>query len=151
MALNHISICGRLTKDVELRHTTNGKAVASFTLAVDRDFDKTTDFINCVAWEKTAEFVSKYFSKGKLAIVAGRLQMREYTDRDGNKRTAAEVVASNVYFAESKKNEQASEIPYNKQQSAHVYGNAADLIDRYPGVAKRSRFTEMDDDGDLPF
>ena len=144
MALNHISICGRLTKDVELRYTNTNKAVASFTLAVDRDFgDKTTDFINCVAWEKTAEFVSKYFSKGKLAIVAGRLQMREYTDRDGNKRTAAEVVANNVYFAESKKNEQAA---------TPSYGNASDLIDRYPGVAKRARFTEMDDDMDgLPF
>jgi single-strand DNA-binding protein len=109
MALNHISIAGRLTKDVDLRYTNSGKAVASFTLAVDRDFgDKATDFINCVAWEGTGKFVADYFSKGKMAIVAGRLQMREYEDKNGNKRTAAEVVCTNVYFGESKKNEQTA-------------------------------------------
>lgn len=151
MALNHITIMGRLTRDPELRHTNSNKAVASFTLAVDRDYGEGTDFVNCVAWEKLAEFVSKYFEKGKAMIVAGKLQSREYNDRDGNKRTAYEVVANNVYFGDSKRNEQVSEIPYNKQQNAPAYGNAADLIDRYPGVAKRSRFTEMDDDGDLPF
>lgn len=136
MALNHISLSGRLTKDVELRYTNSGKAVASFTLAVDRDFgDKATDFINCVAWDKTAEFVSKFFSKGKMAIVAGRLQMREYTDRDGNKRTAAEVVASNVYFAESKKSEQ-----HKNRDIGELAGFAG------------TRFVEDDDvDGDLPF
>lgn len=107
--LNHISIMGRLTRDPELRYTQNDLPVASFTLAVDRDFksgsgEKETDFINCVAWRNTAEFVGKYFTKGSAAIVAGRLQIRSYTDKDNNKRTAAEVVADNVYFAESKSN-----------------------------------------------
>lgn len=151
MALNHVSLCGRLTADPTMRYTNNQKPVVSFTLAVDRDFGEGADFINIVAWDKTASFVEKYFSKGKMAIVAGRLQMRQYEDKEGHKRTVAEVVATNVYFAESKKNEQVSEIPYNKQKNEPTYGNASDLIDRYPGVAKRSRFTEMDDDGDLPF
>ena len=118
--LNHISIMGRLTKDVELRRTNNGAAVASFTLAVDRDFknsngEKETDFIEVVCWKNTAEFVSKYFSKGKMAIVAGRLQIRGWTDKDGNKRKTAEVVADNVYFGDSKKedsgNHDSSDIP----------------------------------------
>ncbi len=101
--LNHITIMGRLTKDVELRRTGTGTAVASFTIACDRDFgDKETDFIECVAWKNTAEFVSKYFSKGKMAVVSGRLQMRSWTDKEGNKRRTAEVVADSVYFGESK-------------------------------------------------
>lgn len=104
--LNHISIAGRLTKDVELRRTNSGKAVASFTLAVDRDFgqngQKETDFIECTAWGSTGEFVSKYFSKGKMAIVSGRLQIRKWEDKNGNKRTSPEVVADNVYFCEKK-------------------------------------------------
>jgi single-strand DNA-binding protein len=105
--LNHISIAGRLTKDPELRRTNTGVAVTSFTVAVDRDFkekngEKETDFIECVAWRNTAEFVEKYFSKGKMAIVAGRLQIRSWTDKDGNKRKTAEVVADNVYFGDSK-------------------------------------------------
>ena len=103
MALNHISIMGRLCADPVLRHTQSGKPVASFTLAVDRDFgEKQTDFIPCVAWGKTGEFVDKYFEKGKMAIVVGRLQMRDWQDKDGNKRTTAEVNAVNVYFGESK-------------------------------------------------
>lgn len=106
--LNHISIMGRITKDIELRRTPTGVPVASFTLAVDRDFkekngEKETDFIDCVAWRNTAEFVEKYFSKGRMAIVAGRLQIRSWTDKDGNKRRTAEVVADNVYFGDSKK------------------------------------------------
>lgn len=103
--LNHITIMGRLTKDVELRRTGTGTAVASFTLAVDRDFSKENevDFIECVAWSKTAEFVSKYFSKGRMAVVSGRLQIRGWEDKDGNKRKTAEVVADNVYFGDSKK------------------------------------------------
>ena len=103
--LNHITIMGRLTKDVELRRTGTGTAVASFTLAVDRDFSKENevDFIECVAWSKTAEFVSKYFSKGRMAIVSGSLQIRSWTDKDGNKRKTAEVIANNVYFGDSKK------------------------------------------------
>lgn len=103
--LNHISIMGRLTKDVEIRRTNSGTAVANFTLAVERDFskDKETDFIECVAWGKTAEFAEKYFSKGSMAIAAGRLQIRKWEDKNGNKRSTAEVVAENIYFGEAKK------------------------------------------------
>lgn len=107
--LNHITIMGRFTRDPELRRTGSGIAVASFTLAVDRDFsgkdsnEKETDFIDCVAWRQTGEFVSKYFTKGRMAVVSGRLQIRGYTDKEGNKRRVAEVVAENVYFADSKK------------------------------------------------
>lgn len=110
--LNHIVVMGRLTHDIELRRTANGVAVASFGLAVDRDFapkdggEKETDFIEVVAWRNTAEFVSKYFSKGRMAVVSGRLQVRSYTDKDGNKRRAAEIVADNIYFGDSKKAEQ---------------------------------------------
>ena len=106
--LNHIVIMGRLTKNPELRRTGNGVAVASFTLAVDRDFtgkdggEKETDFIDCVAWRGTGEFVNKYFAKGRMACVSGRLQLRDWTDKNGNKRRNAEVVADNVYFADSK-------------------------------------------------
>ena len=109
--LNHITIMGRLTKDVELRRTDKGTAVASFTLAVDRDFSKEneTDFIECVAWKNTAEFVSKYFSKGRMAIVSGSLQIRNWTDKDGNKRKTAEVIANNVYFGDSKRNDEPTE------------------------------------------
>jgi len=107
--LNHIVIMGRLTKDPELRRTGSGVACTSFTLAVDRDFgkdEKETDFIECVAWRQTGEFVSKYFSKGRMAAVSGRLQIRSWTDKDGNKRKTAEVVADNVYFGDSKQSEQ---------------------------------------------
>ena len=106
--LNHITIMGRLTRDPELRRTGSGVAVASFTLAVDRDFgknengEKETDFIDCVAWRQTGEFVSKYFTKGRMAVVSGRLQIRPWTDKDGNKRRTAEVVADNCYFGDSK-------------------------------------------------
>ena len=107
--LNHITIMGRLTRDPEMRTTQSGVAVASFTLAVDRDFggrdggEKQTDFIDCTAWRHTAEFVSKYFAKGSMAIVKGRLQIDNYTDNDGNKRKSAKVIADNIYFGESKK------------------------------------------------
>ena len=106
--LNHITIMGRLTRDPELRRTGSGIAVASFTVAVDRDFadrqsgEKETDFIDCVAWRQTGEFVSKYFTKGRMAVVSGRLQIRGWTDKDGNKRRTAEIVADNVYFGDSK-------------------------------------------------
>ena len=107
--LNHITIMGRLTRDPELRRTGSGIAVASFTVAVDRDFggrdggEKETDFIDCVAWRQTGEFVSKYFSKGRMIVVSGRLQIRSWTDKDGNKRRTAEVVADNCYFGDSKR------------------------------------------------
>ena len=107
--LNHIVIMGRLTRDPELRRTGSGVAVASFTVAVDRDFgnrdngEKETDFIDCVAWRQTGEFVSKYFTKGRMAVVSGRLQIRNWTDKEGNKRRTAEIVADNVYFGDSKR------------------------------------------------
>lgn len=106
--LNKIILMGRLTRDPELRHTQSGTAVASFSLAVDRDFkgqngEKETDFIDIVAWRHTGEFASRYFTKGRMAVVEGRLQMRDWTDRDGNKRRTAEVVADNVYFGDSKR------------------------------------------------
>lgn len=100
---------GRLGQDPELRHTQQGTPVASFSLAVDRDFkdkgtgERVTDWIDVVAWRQTGEFVSRYFTKGRMAVVEGRLQMRDWTDRDGNKRRSAEVVADNVYFGDSKK------------------------------------------------
>ena len=108
--LNKIIIMGRLTRDPELRRTGSGTAVTSFSLACDRDFksqsgEKETDFIEAVAWKNTAEFVSKYFRKGRMAVVEGRLQIRDWTDKAGNKRTTAEVVADNVYFADSKRSE----------------------------------------------
>ena len=107
--LNHITIMGRLTRDPELRRTGSGVAVASFTVAVDRDFggrdggERETDFIDCVAWRQTGEFVSKYFTKGRMIVVSGRLQIRSWTDKDGNKRRTAEVVADNCYFGDSKR------------------------------------------------
>lgn len=113
--LNHIVVMGRLTRDPELRRTGSGIAVTSFTLAVDRDFsskdsgEKETDFIDIVAWRQTGEFVSKYFSKGRMAVVSGRLQIRGWTDKDGNKRRTAEIVADNVYFGDSKTDNQQSE------------------------------------------
>lgn len=107
--LNHITIMGRLTRDPELRRTGNGTAVTSFTVAVDRDFankesgEKETDFIDCVAWKHTGEFVANHFKRGSMAVVSGRLQIRGWTDKDGNKRRSAEVIADQVYFGESKK------------------------------------------------
>lgn len=106
--LNKILLMGRLVRDPELRHTGSGTAVASFTLAVDRDYktqngEKETDFIDIVAWRSTAEFVSKYFIKGRMAVVEGRLQIRDWTDKDGGRRRSAEVVADNVYFGDSKR------------------------------------------------
>ena len=130
--LNHIVLMGRLTHDPELRRTGSGIAVASFSLAVERDFkteggEKETDFIDIVAWRHTAEFVSKYFTKGRMAVVSGRLQIRQWTDRDGNKRYAAEIVADNVYFGDSKRDESAQ-----------------------PSAATEA-YETLDDDGNLPF
>ena len=143
--LNNINIMGRLTREPELRRTGSGTAVASFTLAVDRDFsgkdggEKETDFIDCVAWRNTAEFVSKYFGKGRMAVVSGRLQIRSWTDKEGNKRRTAEVVADNVYFGDSKKEESG--------------GNSYSPAPAYPAnPAPASDFAMLDDDdGQLPF
>lgn len=145
--LNHIDLMGRLTRDPELRRTQNGIAVASFSLAVDRDYqtkdsgEKQTDFVDIVAWRNTAEFVSKYFTKGRMAVVSGRLQMRDWTDKDGNKRRSAEVVADSVYFADSKKDASDS------RETPAQAGSMEDLKDKFGSV-----FTEADEgDGELPF
>ena len=120
--LNHINIMGRLTRDPELRRTNSGTAVANFTIACDRDFadkqsgEKETDFVECVAWKNTAEFVSNYFSKGRTIVISGRLQMRKYTDKSGNNRTVAEVVAESVYFGDSKQDSKPSnDVPGNNE------------------------------------
>lgn len=136
MALNRITIMGRICNDIELRRTATGKAVTSFTLAVDRDFrsdsgEKETDFIECVAWGNTAEFVSKYFGKGRMAIASGRLQIRGWEDKNGNKRKTAEVVADNVYFGDSKSESK----PESKPSSP--------IEPDYPAM--------MDDDFDFPW
>ena len=150
--LNHIIIMGRLTRDPELRYTQSQTPVASFTLAVDRDYqpggsERQTDFLDCVAWRQTAEFCSKYFQKGSLAVVSGRLQIREWTDKDGNKRKSAEVVADNLYFGESKKSTDSGTLRAPKPSNV----SAADFEDS-PGVSKPCTFTELDDgDGELPF
>ena len=152
--LNHITIMGRLTRDPELRYTQSQTPVASFTLAVDRDFgsrdggEKQTDFIDCVAWRQTAEFVSKYFTKGSMAVVSGRLQIRDWTDRDGGKRRSAEVVVDNMYFGESRRRDGDS--GDSRSSSYSSYGNSGSAgKSSAPAV---SAFAELDDgDGELPF
>lgn len=130
MALNRIDLMGRLVRDVELRQTNNGKPVASFTIAVDRDRknqngEKETDFFDIVAWNGTAEFASKYFVKGRMAIVSGRLQNREWTDKDGNKRRTAEIVADNLYFGDSKKDADGA-VPAANQTDSFAVVNEPD-------------------------
>lgn len=143
--LNKIIIMGRLTRDPELRRTASSTAVAGFTLAVDRDFksqngEKSTDFIDVVAWRNTAEFVAKYFTKGRMAVVEGRLQIREWKDKDGNNRRSAEVVAENVYFGDS------------KRDGAPAGDYAAPMGGYAAPVSTTSSFSEIEDeDGDLPF
>ena len=137
--LNHITVMGRMTRDPELRYTQSNTPVASFRLAVDRDFapkdggERETDFIDCVAWRSTGEFVSKHFQKGSMIIVSGRLQMRDWTDKDGNKRRTAEIVADNVYFGESRKSRDGESAPP-------------------PAAEPGNQFQDVDDDdGNLPF
>ena len=167
--LNHITIMGRLTRDPELRRTGSGIAVASFTLAVDRDFspkdggERETDFIDCVAWRQTGEFVSKYFTKGSMIVVSGRLQIRSWTDKDGNKRRTAEVVADNVYFGESKRNSEGNSSYGGNAYGGNNYGgnsyggyNAPAPAPSYGGYnapsAPASDFAMLDDDdAQLPF
>ena len=146
--LNHITIMGRLTRDPELRRTGSGIAVASFTVAVDRDYsgkdngEKETDFIECVAWRHTGEFVSKYFTKGRMIVVDGRLQIRGWTDKDGNKRRTAEVVADNCYFGDSKKESSGGDNYGNSYGGYNAPGNPA------PG----SDFAPIEEeDAQLPF
>ena len=153
--LNHIVLMGRLTRDPELRRTSSGVAVASFRLAVDRDFgskdagaERETDFIDIVAWRNTAEFVSKYFAKGRMAVVTGRLQMRNWTDKDGNKRTTAEVVADNVYFGDSKP---AGGAPQGGFSQGFTQ-NYAPTPTTFSGATPVSDFAMLEgDDSELPF
>ena len=134
--LNRIVLMGRLTRDPELRKTQSDTPVCSFSLAVDRDYKKDgekkeTDFIDIVAWRSTAEFVRNYFAKGRMAVVEGRLQIRDWTDKDGNKRRAVEIIANSVYFAD------------NKPQEGHVAYS--------PASSSPGEFSEVEDDGNLPF
>ena len=151
--LNRIILMGRLTRDPELRRTGSGTAVTSFSLAVDRDFksqsgEKETDFIDIVAWRSTAEFVSKYFTKGRMAVVEGRLQIRDWTDRDGGKRRSAEVVAYNVYFGDSKR-DGGDSAGYNPGYSPAPASRSAAPSNFSAGG---SDFAEIgEDDGELPF
>ena len=140
--LNKVVIMGRFTKDPELRRTGSGTAVTSFSLACDRDFksqsgEKETDFIEVVAWKNTAEFVSKYFSKGRMAVVEGRLQIRDWTDKAGNKRVTAEVVADNVYFADSKRSES------NENQKENFNALSGRLSDDFVPISEEG--------GEIPF
>ena len=150
--LNHIVIMGRLTRDPELRRTGSGIAVTSFSLAVDRDFapkdggERETDFIDCVAWRQTGEFVSKYFTKGRMAVVSGRLQIRNWTDKDGNKRRSAEVIADNVYFGDSKRDGDTGSA--YSAPAAPSYGSYSAPAASSPA----SDFAMLDDnDAQLPF
>ena len=164
--LNHITIMGRLTRDPELRRTGSGIAVASFTVAVDRDFggrdggERETDFIDCVAWRQTGEFVSKYFTKGSMIVVSGRLQIRNWNDKDGNKRRTAEVVADNCYFGESKRSNEGGSYSNGNSYGGNSYGGnsyAAPAAPSYGGYAAPagnpvSDFAMLDDDdAQLPF
>ena len=155
--LNKIVIMGRLTRDPELRRTQSGTAVTSFTIACDRDFksqsgEKETDFIDVVAWRNTAEFVSKYFAKGRMAVVEGRLQIRDWTDREGGKRRSAEVVADNVYFGDSKR-ESGGDYGGSSYGAPPAYGAPA-ASGRAPAASfgGGSDFAEIgEEDGELPF
>ena len=159
--LNHITIMGRLTRDPELRRTGSGIAVASFSLAVDRDYspkdggERETDFIDCVAWRQTGEFVSKYFTKGRMAVVSGRLQIRSWTDKDGNKRRTAEVVADNVYFGDSKRDGEGGSASYGgSTYGGNAYAAPSGSFGGYsaPAPAPASDFAMLDDDdAQLPF
>ncbi len=148
--MNQIVLMGRMTRDPELRHTQAGTPVTTFTLAVDRGYtpkdggDRQTDFIDIVTWRNTAEFVSKYFVKGQMAAVTGRLQLRDWTDKEGNKRRSAEVIADNVYFTESKRSREGG-TSYSQADRDNTAGG-------YQTPVTGSEFTELEeDDGDLPF
>lgn len=126
--LNHVTIMGRLTHEPELRRTQSGTAVCSFSLAVDRDFknqdrEKGTDFLDVVAWRNLADFVSKYFIKGRMAIVEGRIQVRDWQDKDGGKRRSYEIIADNVYFGDSKKNDAAADVDADEPEEPPIGGD----------------------------
>lgn len=163
--LNHIVVMGRMARDPELRRTGKGDAVANFTLAVERDFaaqsgEKEVDFIDCVAWRKTAEFVSKFFTKGKMAAVSGRLELRRWADKDGNKRTSAEINATNVYFADSKRDSDSGGNSYGSNNyGSSSFPEAEEALRRYgaPGGYAAPEYAQQDfamledDDAQLPF
>ena len=174
--LNHIVIMGRLVRDPELRRTGSGIAVASFRVAVDRDFapkdggERKADFIDCVAWRQTGEFISKYFSKGRMIVVDGRLEMRDWTDKDGNKRTSAEIVVANAYFGDSKRDSDNGGNAYGgntyggnayggnnyggNNYGGNAYNAPAPSYGGYsaPAAAPASDFAMLeDDDAQLPF
>ena len=162
--LNRIIIMGRLARDPELRRTQAGVPVTSFRLAVDRDFkdkntgERATDWIDVVAWRQTGEFVSRYFTKGRLAVVEGRLQMRDWTDKEGNKRTTAEVVAENVYFGDSKRDGDSGGYAPSYSQGGSYAPSSAPVAssDPFGGYgappAAGDQFAELStDDGNLPF
>ena len=175
--LNHITLMGRLVRDPELRRTGSGVAVASFCVAVDRDFapkdggERKADFIDCVAWRQTGEFISKYFSKGRMIIVDGRLEMRDWTDKDGNKRTSAEIVVANAYFGDSKRDNEGGSYGGNTYGGNSYGGNSYGKQGGYnggnsygqqptggfggyaqPASAPASDFAMLeDDDAQLPF
>ena len=166
--LNKIFLMGRLVADPELKQTTSGLPVVTFRIAVDRDRrnketgERDADFVTIVAWRNTAEFVSRYFSKGRMAIVEGRLQIRPYTDRDGNKGSATEVVADNIYFGDSRRDSdgggyQAPSGGYQAPSGGYSSAPARTYPAPHPSTydapaAGADQFTELDDDdGELPF
>lgn len=158
--LNHITVMGRLTRDPELRRTGSGTAVTNFCLAVERDYspkdgaEKETDFIDCVAWRGTGEFVAKHFSKGRMAVASGRLQIRTWTDKDGNNRRSAEVVADSVYFGDSKKSSEGDST-YQAPNSSLVddgpYAETLAYAKQLQAQGMQSDFSVLDDDTTLPF
>jgi single-strand DNA-binding protein len=163
--LNHITLMGRLVRDPELRRTGTGIAVASFRIAVDRDFapkdggERKADFIDCVAWRQTGEFISKYFTKGRMIVVDGRLEMRDWTDKEGNKRTSAEVVVDNAYFGDSRRDNEGgnayggNSYGNNTGYGAPAYNAPAPSFGGYAApAAPASDFAMLDDDdAQLPF
>ena len=165
--LNHIVIMGRLTRDPELRYTQSQTPVASFTVAVDRDFggrdggEKQTDFIDCSAWRSTAEFVNKYFHKGSMIVVSGRLQSRKWQDREGNNRVSWEINADNVYFGESRRDSDSNRADNYGSSYSNSYPSNSNSGSSYGGgydsgrsgaPAPSNTFVELDDgDGELPF
>ena len=165
--LNKIFIMGRLTRDPELRRTQTGTPVASFSLAVDRDFkdkstgERTTDFIDVVAWRQTGEFVSRYFTKGRMAVVEGRLQIRDWTDKEGGKRRSAEVIADQVYFGDSKRDSDGGGYSNAGYASGGGYSGGYAVPSApapsaapsgYGAPSGGDQFAELsDDDGELPF
>ena len=153
--LNHITVMGRLTRDPEMRTTQSGVSVVSFTVACDRDFggrdggERQTDFIDCVAWRSTGEFVSKYFHKGSMIVVSGRLQSRKWQDREGNNRTSWEINADNVYFGESRRDSDSNRDSYSTYSSGNSHGYDSG---KSSAPAPSNTFVELDDgDGELPF